>query len=317
MTERIQRWLRHFPWQACLIAIVCSTVCLIWEPDRIHAAPTASANSEHDHEASLALLFSKELGQTLIGEKPISFEECMIWTSPFAPHEREEVVSWLHACFDKSSKYIFKTHSFDPSNIDIFLIHKDAFQRVAAKSVYLRHFVKRHYGTIQNFFDSFKKSKESIIHLFKGDDTALGIALGYGYSNSKFLSRRNMLYSYIHKSYGLGPWHRRLIPGPCIATFMNKTLILSYSIPAVPAPSPGWASIQEELDWLHSIERPIAYPRPPTLFSVPIFVTKQGKKTERLLRKYERGINKLYLIFQKGRASQNIKDFVERTEHLE
>jgi hypothetical protein len=292
---------------------MCSTVFLIWKQDGTLAVPTARPN--HDHEASLALLFSKELGQTLIGKKPMSFEECLVWTSPLALHERKEVVSWLHACFDKSSKYIFHAHSFHHICIDLVLIHKEAFQSTVAKSTYLNRFIKRNYGTVQNFFDSFKNSKESIIDLFKDDDIALGIALGYGYSNSKFLYRINKLYSSIHKSYGLGPWHRRLIPSACNATFMNKIPTLSYSIPEIPTPSPGWASIQEELDWLQSIEVPITYPDPPILFSAPIFATKQSKETDKLLRKYERGVNKLSSIFLKGKASQNIKNLIEKEEY--
>lgn len=203
-----------------------------------------------------------------------------------------------------------------PGHVDIILINKPCFQNVLRKDKYLRNFIKKHYGTIEHFYDYYKKSNGSLTDWFKNDDIALGVALGYGYSNSVFLSRRNGLSNYVHKTYGLT--HRTLnitIPRPCTASCCGKKQIMMLSIVAPIRPATGWTSAQDELDWLGSIERKISQPSPPYLFSVPFFVARQGQETEELLQKYQKGTERLARLFQKGNAAQAIKGFVEKTDH--
>jgi hypothetical protein len=269
---------------------------------------------ESSKNSALLYLFSKELGLTLIGEKPMSFEECDCYEDhPIPQREREELISWMEGCFNKSSKYIFRTYSFAPGRVDIVLIHKPSFQIVATRDEYLSCFIKTHYGTVQDFFDYYRKSDGDIINCFKDDEIALGIALGYGHVNSEFLTRVNELSSCVYKSYGLGPGQRRLIPSPFLATHLTKNAIMMFSPPPVPQPSPGWASIEDELNWLYSIEQKIPQNSVPYLFSIPFFLARQGEETQILIRRYEKGVDRLSRIFQREDPSQVIKKIVEKS----
>lgn len=289
------------------IIFICIATCFIM---------TNRTYSKTEKNAPLLCLFSKELGLTLIGEKPMSCEECIWdWDSPLPQRGREEFISWLNERFQNSSKYIFRTHTYRPGHIDIVLIHKPSFQKVFKRTRYLNKFIKRHYGDVENFFSCCERSSGSFSDWFKNDDIALGIALGYGYNNSTFLSRCNDLSTCVNKNYGLVCRAlRRKGPHPFTASYLGKSQIMMISIPRLVQHSANWPSAQDELLWLESIVRAIPQSPPPYLFSVPFFVARQGQETEELLRKYEKGINRLARLFQSDNAAKAIQNFVEKPE---
>ena len=122
--------------------------------------PTGLFCSDFDQELENAYrsLFSKEFGYTLIGEKPISFEENAI--NEYLFYHPEVVAKFTYSLdktFKNSHTVILKT--FLEPDYYIEIIHKPAVAQLLRKDQRLQNFIKLNFQSNSDFFKKLEDPK--------------------------------------------------------------------------------------------------------------------------------------------------------------
>ena len=288
-----------------LFVAISFAVFLIW--------PSASkANVEFENE--LRHLFSRELGHTLIGAKPVSDEE-WFWYRSTSHQLKEMTIDFLKSAFANSKTFILKTYSPRRHYLGITLIHKPLLIKTIREEKYLKFFILRNYGSIENFIKTLVNSRESIFEILKFDDMALGLIFGYGRSNSSYASRRMEIQDFLYYEKNFCGYFLRPIPRPetiTIAGFCTLpppcTVLPKRSIKL----SSGFHSLEVELEYLDSLEHKTQEFGPPYLFEPPFFIAKRCPETDRLIAHYKKSTNKLAKIYLKKPFSQFLAEQMTR-----
>ena len=109
------------------------------------------SKADINFDRQLAYLFSRDLGHTLIGTKPMSCEE-WFWRGSTSPESKERTLGFLHQVFAKSKNFILRIDTPHPSLIIITLIHKPLLIKTIKKEKYLKKFIEWRYRTINTDF---------------------------------------------------------------------------------------------------------------------------------------------------------------------
>jgi hypothetical protein len=261
-------------------------------------------------EFCLRELFSADLGYTLIGCKPISFESCR--SSKYDSRTRQALFEFLKAVFHKSEKYIIKIDSFDSYSCfpQIMLVHKKALLKTVAKEPLLQNFIQRKFQTNEAFFKALADPKIDLFTCLSGDEILLGIVLGYGRSNSVFYKLRCDVGRCLKK-----------FPFVCLLPFNPKpTLrhILPFSLPAhlpycVPVPqydTTRFSSLEQCWEWIEDREVAPNLSQPPVLFEIPGFVVCKGMKSLKITKKFSTARDKLASLFSQRTYREVLENHV-------
>jgi hypothetical protein len=261
-------------------------------------------------EKELTHLFSQELGHTFIGAKPMSCEE-WFWYRSVSRQSKEKTIDFLERTFADKKTFILHIHTAFQCMTDITLIHKPLLIKTICKEKYLKNFIKRQYGNTTNFFQKLENCKGCIFNMFHYDDRALGLAFGYGKTNSFYASRRMEIQHFFRYGKGFCGYIVRPMPSPWSIVRFCKLPLPWIELPQYDIrPSVGFYSLEEELDYLKSQEHKIQSFDPPYLFAPPCFIAKRCAETERLIKHYKKSTEKLAQIhlkksFSKFLAEQN------------
>lgn len=289
-----------------LFVAIPFAVFLIW--------PSAS-KADVEFENELRHLFSRELGHTLIGAKPVSDEE-WFWYRSTSHQLKGMTVDFLKSTFANSKTFILKIYSPRRHYLGITLIHKPLLIKTIQEEKYLKFFILRNYGSIENFIKTLINSRESIFEILKFDDRALGLIFGYGQTNSLYASRRMEIqdFLYYEKTFcGYILWMR---PHPGTIT-IDGFCTLSLPWATTPRddiePSAGFNSLEEELKYLNNLEYKAQEFGPPYLFEPPFFIAKRGKETNELLNHYKKSTEKLAQTYLEKPFSQFLTEQAARS----
>ncbi len=277
-----------------LVVTLCSIIP-IWR---------SSSRADGELENGLKDLFSRELGHTLLGAKPVSSED-WFWYRSMTSQSKENVVNFLKQHFAGSKTFILYISAPHPCFLDITIIHKPLFLKTIQKEKYLKDFLKRNYKTVDGFFQALQSSKGGIFEKLHFDDCALGLAFGYGRTNSFYASRRMEIQHFFRYGKGFCGYIMSPMPSPeSVVRFCKLPLpwidLPKYGIKT----SAGFHSLEEELDYLKSQEYEVQTFDPPYLFVPPCFIAKRCEETNKLINHYKKSTEKLARIYLKKPFSQ-------------
>ena len=280
-----------------LVIGVLFLIFLIWPS-------TSKADVEFENE--LRYLFSQELGHTLIGAKPVSDEE-WFWYHSTTHQIKGMTVDFLKSTFANSKTFILQIYCPHPSCVNITLIHKPLLIKTIRKEKYLRFFILRNYGSIENFFKILANPRKNIFEILKFNDMALGLIFGYGRSNSLYASRRMEIQDLLYYKKNFCGYILWPIPHPGTITIIGSCVIPQSCIDLTQhtiKPSPGFHSLEEELVYLNNMEHKTLEFDPPYLFIPPLIIAKRCEETNELLNHYKKSTEKLAQIYLKKPFSQ-------------
>jgi hypothetical protein len=257
-----------------------------------------------DIESSLQYLFSGDLGHTLVGAKPVSSEE-WFWCRSVTSQSKEDVVNFLKKNFNNSETFILHVSSPNPSLLDITLIHKPLLEKTINREKYLKNFIESRYTTVNNFLQKFQSSQDGIFARLHYDDRALGLAFGYGDVNSSYASRRMEIQDSLCYRDGFCGYMLNPMPHPWAVIRFCRLPLPWIELPLYGIkPSTGFRSIEQELEYLNSLECKTQNFGPPYFVTSPVFIARQCPETDRLIRHYKKSTNRLAQIYLKKTFSQ-------------
>ena len=212
----------------------------------------------------------------------------------------------LERIFKGSKNFILKTFHYDNFYSEIVLINVPSIMDLAVNDKYLSKFIAQHYKNIENFYASLSNPKIHIFETLKGDEIAIGIALGFGTKNSNFFQ------TYVDLGF-----HLKKYPFVCLLLFEptpTPQVLIPIHIcgsvpfkPFVPKQNPKFASFDAELKEMEEIrDRTSKDTEIPYLFQQPFFLAKKGDKANKLHRKYLRARTRLSRLF----ANKKFKDVI-------
>ena len=167
---------------------------------------TKIRNAVPNSDKFLVKLLSDPLGYTLIGEKPVSFEEYSL---------DEETVLALRKSFLHNKEFILHISSDGSDKKELCLIHKRSFFRQAQQEKIIASFLYEKKLSAQSFLDMFEQSTSSFQDFCDRDPTVVGTLLGFGSQNALFWAR------WAELGYFLRAWpfaHPCPIPSPLMIT---------------------------------------------------------------------------------------------------
>ena len=258
-------------------------------------------------ERSLTHLFSAEMGDTLVGVKPISFDEC-VWLRQLPCGSKERLFTYLRETFAQSKEYALSIYTPFPNYTSITLVHVPALRKIISESVYLNAYVKKKYGTVERLVQRLKD--HDVCRCFR-DEIALGIVLGYGEENARLADRFSSL-AYILKKYPmvcLFPFEP--VPDPIM---INHTFTRCFPPRISDAPDferdPRFESVEDEWEWMKEQEYKIPKSDPPYLFSLPWFCAFKSDETREILKKFSAARDVVSRLYCEKTLTRGIKDWV-------
>jgi hypothetical protein len=238
-------------------------------------------------------IFTTDFGYTLVGAKPVSFDELQKVDVILNKDERIKIIHYLKEIFANSETFLLKYTDISPNNGELVLIHLPTFKRTLENE--LPHIDPS--LSVEKVLTLLQKEDTFFWTLFK-NPILLGTVLGYGKENSQFFTRRVELGFYLGKI----PFVRHVPFCPTEYGIFTPLLQLEQIqrnnapyIISKPHPNNRFSSYQEEWNWISKISIKNSKDElfSPLLFQFPRFVSKKGKETENLLKKYRKA--KAYL----------------------
>lgn len=292
------------------LVLLCVSLFLVFEKKYCSQADTVPAtsgscknsiNNDLIVEEELQRIFSKCCGYTLIGEKPISIEHCCRLEFCSNLEYKKQFFVLLERLFENSDRFLLKTIHIADFYSEIMLIDKPVLAKLIKKNRYLSSFVKKEYGSIKNFYQSLKDPNLHVVDCFLRDNVAIGIALGYGEGNSRYYQR------YLDVGY-----HLKKYPLICLLPFEPKPMpemitpepirCSIYDIPYEPfvpkIHGDEFESLEDEWRWMRRVRnKDYDETEVPYLFQLPFFISKKGRETDAICRRYSRARDKLAKVF--------------------
>jgi hypothetical protein len=267
-------------------------------------------DTEEVLERSLTLLFSAEMGDTLVGAKPISFEECG-WLKRLPDGSKERLLTYLKEAFAQNKEYVLYIYTPCPKYTSITLAHIPTLRKTISESAYLSAYVKKQYGTVDRLVQRFKDY--DISRAFK-DEVALGIALGYGEENALSASRWSSLNYFLKKYPVVCIFPFEPIPDPIMInhTFTRCFPPLIYDVPVLER-NLRFESMEDEWEWMKEQVFQIPKCDPPYLFSLPLFCAFKSGETQQILKKFSAARDVMSRLYYEKTLTRGIKDWVHKS----
>jgi hypothetical protein len=255
--------------------------------------------SKHEIEELFAILFSGELGYTLIGSKPISedeFEGKYYQEIGFVQEVDKRCFEELKKVFDGSSNFVLKVFSDGPY-CTIELINKRAVRDFVQRNSILQAFIKKKFKSDKDFYSQIEDSNRSIFKTLGNNDRLLGYLFGYDETNIEYYIRRKEVGYYLQK-YPFVRHHP--LPGGRYShnpfVFMNPYLY--YRKPL--QPSQDFDSLESEWRWIKQVAWDLEEecdPVPPFFVSLPSYICRHGGESELTREKFKKASGKVAELF--------------------
>ncbi len=209
-----------------------------------------------DLQKGLIEFFHSPFGYTLIGEKPISFDEVAL---------DQESICALSKIISEGSGFVCKTTLSCSGKTEICLIHKKSFFKLCREDSFVADFLKKKKLSAMGLLREFEKINFSFARFCGYDDAAIGAFLGFGSQNSILWSRWAKI------GFFLGAW-----PFKQPSTKPSASMIV-FPLPGVRAPeildilkiNESFPSLYAEWIFLNKHRRFVDdVPSPP--FSIPL-----------------------------------------------
>jgi len=263
-------------------------------------------------ESALMFLFKDELGYTLIGEKPVSVNNCQNLDLIQNKELAQCVFRFLEKAFDKSDTYILKVMPVFHGLTYVQLVHKRALSNLISKEKSLQAFIKQNYGSARRLFHALKDPQKTIFDCFQHNPEILGLVFGYGKSNTDYFMRFNKVGFYLKKYPRVRLFSFPIKPHVMSINANRKVIRFKFeerSIP--PKPLPRFKSLEEEWKWICRIKAAPwkdTLPPPPHLFRVPYYKGRMGKEAEKVKRHFIQAKDKLAKLFCGRKFSEVIAE---------
>ncbi len=259
---------------------------------------TSTCEDDQKLENGLKILFSKEMGYTLLGEKPVSIDE---WSEDYlrSSSDIEKMLQFLQRTFRGSPRFIFKSVLKDDGLYRIELIHKQALKEVIYGNRDLCSIVKKKFKNPEILLHELETSKERIFDLLESNDFLKGVVLGYGRANSKYFCRRCDLGFYLKKypivcilPFNPKPSRRHVASLQKRSVCLEDTLYADFE----PKVNKNFDSLEDEWRWIQKVFwdlRKESLVSPPCYLSLPVYVCRHGGDSERVRSKYVKARDRL------------------------
>ena len=262
-------------------------------------SPIVAQSRDQILESGLTVLFSEDLGYTLLGEKPVTIVECSDYYLCTNPVALDIVLQFLQKTFKRSSKYLVKTFR-DNQYYRIEFINRQALKNIVKKNSELQCFVNKKFSCLDGLLEKFDSSDESIFDLFDGDAFLIGLILGYGRTNSEYFCRRCALGVYLKK-----------YPLVCLLSFNPEphkgyAIARRFNMEEIPDTiekpllSKNFESLEAEWQWIQKISWNLeneCAPKPPGYISLPFYICCHGGDSEITRTRFLKARHRLAALF--------------------
>ncbi len=252
----------------------------------------AEKSRKREIEDFFSDLFSRELGYTLIGVKPISTDEVY---GEYFQEISESCFEQLKKMFVGSPNFVLKI--FPRGRIhSVELINRRVLREVVRNNPIVRAFIKKEFKSEEDFYSEIEDPNRSIHKILKKDARIIGYLLGYGETNIEYYIRRIDVGTYLQK-YPLVRFHP--LPGgkysDCPVVFLNMHLQYERL-----KPSKGFDSLEAEWQWIKQVAWDIteeSKPVPPYFVSLPFYICRHGGDSELTRERYKTASCELAELF--------------------
>lgn len=281
----------------------CACLVLFLLSSRLFGTPSNDAL-----ECAYRMLFSRELGYTLLGEKPISEDSLSYYFKVF-PEAQKTFITSIKNTFKGSSNLVLKVFPFGKGYV-LELINKKAVRRIVSKHVFVQKFIKNRFVCVTDFYEKLEDPNISIFHIIN-DEWIAGYFLGYCRANSHYFVRRFVLGKHLKKPpiVSMFPVSDAIYPSSLYPHLSNHTRFL-YRITR-PKQGKGFASLEDEWQWIKKVSWDIEeenQPVPPYYLSLPMYVCRHGGDSELIREHYKKARAKLAHFFCKNSILQAITE---------
>ena len=221
---------------------------------------------------AITKLFSSVLGYTLLGEKPVSFEEAV---------SDQKTIEIMKTVFQNCNDFVLKVTPFrtrkNKIKNEICLIHKRSFFLLCEKERVLVDFLNRRRQSPREFLAEITISNLSFEESCNHNPIIVGTLLGFGSQNAALWFRWSRL------GYFLGAWpfkHPAPYPSPWI---IPSTLLPHVRIPEAliePKKNEEFKTLYEEWIWLNSHKKGFDASLPPSRLLLPAFFYWEGHEEQ-------------------------------------
>jgi len=274
-------------------------------------APLFCESVDSNFESALMYLFAGEFGYTLIGEKAISLDESQNRYMHTHPDESNKLLVFLERLFRNSDAFVFKVFLYEHNCNRIELINKRAVLSLIETDRRLKRFVKEKFTSESRFIDELMMPDRSVFDLFDNDAFLIGIALGYGVSNSDYFCRRSEVGRYL-KKYPLVcflPFNPKPRPGAAVPNRFHGFFEPRKVVP--PKRKKHFLSLSDEWEWIKKMRWDIwqtSRPRPPYYVALPFYICRHGGDSEEVMARYVSARDKLADLFCGRKFSEVIAE---------
>ena len=147
----------------------------------------------------------------------------------------------------------------------------------------------------------------------EGDAYLKGILLGYGDSNTQYFCQRCVVKKYFNTTSKVKLYfYIENLPG--IFLPVSRPQPRRYAM-IKPQPSPGFASLEAEQEWIEKVQWDLEKEReatPPYFVALPLYICRHGGDSEMIREKYRRARVKLAKLFYGKSYRQAVEDEVRR-----
>lgn len=250
-------------------------------------------------ELCLRELFSSDLGYTLIGCKPVSFESCR--SCKYDERTRNALFDFLRTELSRTGKYIIRIGRFHSYSRfpQILLVHKKALLKTIAKESVLQNFIRKKFATNDAFLSALARQDTDIFTLLSGDEVLLGIVLGYGRENSMFYRLRCSVGRQLKKYSTACVWQfnhkpslKYVLPLPC-----SSPASLPFKIASPQYDTSKFSSPEQCWEWIKDKETGANLFHPPILIELPGFVSCKGRESQKISKNLCKARDKLASLF--------------------
>lgn len=218
-------------------------------------------------DKSVVELFAGPLGYTLIGKKPVSFDDYNL---------DEDLVFALRRSFLHRDGFVLHIKAEGTKRREICLIHKRSFLKLAQQEKIIVGFLSKKKMSAQHFLNMFAESTSSFEDFCDRDPIVIGILLGFGSQNAQFWTR------WAELGFFLRAWpfsHPSPIPSPLLITMPlpGPQCLEAISIPQM---NPEFSALYSEWNWLNTHKKTFNPLPVPSCIPLPAFLFWEGHEEQ-------------------------------------
>ena len=220
---------------------------------------------------TITSLFSSVFGYTLLGEKPVSFEEAV---------SDQKIIEIMKTVFQNCDDFVLKVTPYETrknkTRNEVCLIHKQGFILLCEREKILIDFLNCRRQSPEEFLAEFTTSTASFEESCTYNAIVVGTLLGFGSQNSALWSRWSRLGYFL----GAGPFQQPpLYPFPWTVSMKYQHIRIPEAI-VEPKRNEEFRTLYEEWTWLNTRKKEFGESPPPSRLSLPEFFYWEGHEEQ-------------------------------------